>query len=107
MPHNQNTITRHYQQLQSYERGLIMARQSDGWSCRQTARELQRSPSTISRELKRGTVHQIGTNHKPFKAYFADTAQIIHDNQRYRLSCGEFALKSIAVLPTINGRTAT
>ncbi|WP_285814574.1 hypothetical protein [Lactiplantibacillus plantarum] len=26
MTHNQNTITCHYQQLQPYERGLIMAR---------------------------------------------------------------------------------
>lgn len=37
MPHNQNTITQHYQQLQSYERGLIMAQQSDGWSFRRRA----------------------------------------------------------------------
>lgn len=30
MTHNRNTITYHYQQLQSYERGFIMIRQSDG-----------------------------------------------------------------------------
>lgn len=75
MTHNQNSITCHYQQLQSYERGLIMAHQFDGWSCRLIARELHRNPSTISRELKRGMVRQINANHKPFKAYFADTAQ--------------------------------
>jgi IS30 family transposase len=82
MTHNQNTMTHHYQQLQSYERGLIMARQSDGWSCRQIARELHRNPSTISRELKRGTVRQIGPNQTPFKAYFADTAQTVYENRR-------------------------
>lgn len=82
MTHNQNTITSHYQQLQSYERGLIMARQSDGWSCRRIARELHRNPSTISRELKRGTVRQIGANHTPFNAYFADTAQAIYEAHR-------------------------
>lgn len=49
MTHNQNTITHHYQQLQSYERGLIMARQSSGKISRR-----------IARELKRGTIHQIG-----------------------------------------------
>ena len=64
MTHNQNIITCHYQQLQPYERGLIMARQSDGWSCRRIARELHRNPSTISRELKRGTIRQIGANHR-------------------------------------------
>lgn len=72
---NQNTMISHYQQLQPYERGLIMARKSEGWSCRQIARELHRSPSTISRELKHGTIRQIGPNHKPFEAYFAETAQ--------------------------------
>jgi IS30 family transposase len=79
---NQNTMISHYQQLQPYERGLIMARKSDGWSCRQIARELHRSPSTISRELKHGTIRQIGPNHKPFEAYFAETAQTIHANHQ-------------------------
>ncbi|MCW8780836.1 helix-turn-helix domain-containing protein, partial [Latilactobacillus curvatus] len=65
-----------------YERGLIMARKSDGWSCRQIARELHRSPSTISRELKHGTIRQIDPNHKPFEAYFAETAQTIHANHQ-------------------------
>lgn len=79
---NQNTMISHYQQLQPYERDLIMARKSEGWSCRQIARELHRSPSTISRELKHGTIRQIGPNHKPFEAYFAETAQTIHANHQ-------------------------
>ncbi|ERL45821.1 IS30 family transposase [Lactiplantibacillus paraplantarum] len=94
MTHNQNTITNHYQQLQSYERGLIMARQSDGWSCQRIARELHRNPSTISRELKRGTVRQIGANHKPFKAYFADTAQMVYNNHRTACHAVSWVLKA-------------
>ena len=82
MTHNQNTITHHYQQLQSYECGLIMAGQSDGNTSRRIARELHRNPSTISRELKRGTIRQIGPNHKPSEAYFADTAQVVYDRRR-------------------------
>ncbi|AYC71848.1 IS30 family transposase [Lactiplantibacillus pentosus] len=94
MTHNQNTITCHYQQLQPYERGLIMARQSDGWSCRRIARELHRNPSTISRELKRGTIRQIGANHKPFMAYFAETAQVVYDNHRAACHAVSWLLKA-------------
>ena len=82
MAHSLNTITCHYQQLQSYERGLIMARQSDDRFCRRIARKLHRNPSAISHELKHGTIRQIGANHKPFTTYFADTAQVVYDSPR-------------------------
>ncbi|GAB5056936.1 hypothetical protein COSHB9_13240 [Companilactobacillus alimentarius] len=55
-----------------------MARVRDGWSDRRIAHEL-RSPSMISRELRRGTVCQIGPNKKPCTKYFADTAQLIYE----------------------------
>ncbi|MFD1411025.1 hypothetical protein [Lapidilactobacillus gannanensis] len=42
----------------------------------QVTREPHRGPSTISRELNRGTIRQIGPNHKPFEAYFAETAKL-------------------------------
>uniref|UniRef100_UPI001CDD17A1 helix-turn-helix domain-containing protein n=1 Tax=Levilactobacillus fujinensis TaxID=2486024 RepID=UPI001CDD17A1 len=53
---------RHFQQLQSFERGQIMAWLSAGWSYRQIARKLGRNVSTISREVKRGTTTQFGSN---------------------------------------------
>lgn len=90
----QNSTTHHYQQLQSYERGQIMAWVTAGWSCRQIAAELHRSPSTISRELQRGTVRQIGPNHRPFKAYFADTAQTIYEHRRANSHAISWLLKA-------------
>lgn len=71
-----------------------MARKADGWSCRQIAHELHRSPSTISRELKRGTIRQIGPNHKPFQAYFADTAQTIHELHEARSHALSWLIKA-------------
>jgi len=81
MTHNQNTMHRHFQQLQSFERGQIMAWLFAGWSYRQIARKLGRNVSPISREIKRGTTRQIGSNHCSFTAYFAETSQAIRDKR--------------------------
>lgn len=42
-----------YKQLSGTERVVIMLRLRDGWSSRAIARELQRSPSSITREISR------------------------------------------------------
>lgn len=85
MTHNQNTMHRHFQQLQSFERGQIMAWLSAGWSYRQIARKLGRNVSTISREVKRGTTTQFGSNHRSFTTYFAETGQAVRE--KHRTSC--------------------
>jgi transposase, IS30 family len=46
-------MTRTYQQLGPEERGVIMTMTQQGSSARAIARELQRAPSTITRELRR------------------------------------------------------
>lgn len=64
MTHNQNITHRHYQQLQSAERSLIMRWLDQGNFYREIARRLGHNVATISREVKRGQVIQIGYNHK-------------------------------------------
>lgn len=80
--HN-TTIT--YQQLSAEERGQIEAFLKDGQSIRQIARNLHRNPSTISREVKRGTVRQLNSDYLPYYRYFADSGQVIYEE--HRLNC--------------------
>lgn len=54
---NSSTIN-HYQQLTAEERGEIEAYLNTDMSQADIARRLHRSRSTISREIKRGTVQQ-------------------------------------------------
>lgn len=59
MTQTKNIMPKHYQQLQSFERGQIESLTRLGFGVRQIASRLHRSPSTISRELKRGLTTQI------------------------------------------------
>uniref|UniRef100_UPI0013C42963 helix-turn-helix domain-containing protein n=1 Tax=Lentilactobacillus raoultii TaxID=1987503 RepID=UPI0013C42963 len=59
MTQTKNIMPKHYQQLQSFERGQIESLIRLGFGVRQIASQLHRSPSTISRELKRGLTTQI------------------------------------------------
>ncbi|SFE14659.1 Helix-turn-helix domain-containing protein, partial [Thermoanaerobacter thermohydrosulfuricus] len=55
MVHNNDTTkNRSFKHLSSYERGEIYALLKEGRSIRYIAKKLNRSPSTISREIKRG-----------------------------------------------------
>jgi len=47
---------RSFKHLNAYERGQIAALYKEGKSIRYIAKQLARAPSTISREIKRGTV---------------------------------------------------
>ncbi|CAJ1224953.1 MULTISPECIES: IS30 family transposase [Lactobacillaceae] len=82
MTQSKRTTTSHYQQLQSAERTLIMNWRFDGRSCHQIAQMLHRSPSTISREIRRGSVHQLGPNRRPTLVYWAESAQLLHNKAR-------------------------
>jgi transposase, IS30 family len=42
-----------YEQLKAEERAIVMLMRQEGWSMRAVGRKLQRSPSSISRELRR------------------------------------------------------
>lgn len=82
MTHSNTITTRHYQQLSAEERGQIQALHEDGYSIRRIANRLERNPSTISRELKRGTVRQLNSNYLPYFKYYADTAQVVYAKHR-------------------------
>ncbi|MDB6228232.1 IS30 family transposase [Lactobacillus amylovorus] len=77
---NQRIKGRH---LSFEERVIIQTRIKDGFSLRATARELGCSPSTISYEVKRGTV---SLYHGKQRRYKADHGQSVYQANRYH--CG-------------------
>lgn len=69
---------RHYKHLTIEEREKLYLKKNLGQGIREIARELGRSPSTISRELKRGRCHR--------HPYMPSTAQIRYEKRRK--NCG-------------------
>lgn len=64
-----NTKERRFIHLTAIERGQIAAYLDEGLSLREIARRMGRNVSTISREKKRGMVHQMDTL-KPMPSIF-------------------------------------
>jgi IS30 family transposase len=73
--------TKQYTHLTPIERGRIEELVKSGKGVRKIARILERSVSTISLEIKRGTVHQI-IRDKDVYIYYADTAQRRYEKNR-------------------------
>ena len=63
--HSTNQHQKQYMHLTVFERGQIKAFRDAGWTIRAIARRLHRSPGTISRELKRGSVCLLYTSPSP------------------------------------------
>lgn len=82
MTQSKNSTTKHYQQLTPEERSEIQAYLNAEESQAEIARRLDRSRSTISREIRRGTVQQRNSDYLFFTEYFADTSQIRHEKAR-------------------------
>ncbi|MCR1915993.1 helix-turn-helix domain-containing protein [Lactobacillus taiwanensis] len=72
------------------ERVIIQLRLKDGWSLRAIARELNCSPSTISYEVKRGTVKLY---HGKVKRYKASQGHDVY--QAHRKNCGRKSDKEL------------
>jgi IS30 family transposase len=70
-----------YTHLTPIERGRIEELCRAGKGVREIARLLERSVSTISVEIKRGTVHQIKRD-KDVYVYYGDTAQRRYEKNR-------------------------
>ena len=70
-----------YTDLTAIERGRIEELWKSGKGMREIARAVERSVSTISLEIKRGTVHQIKQD-KDVYVYDADTAQCRYEKNR-------------------------
>lgn len=84
MIQSKDTIKQAYKQLSSEERGRIQSLYEDHYSIRAIAKRLSRSPSTISREIKRGTVTQMSSYSVFKQCYFAVSGQIQHEQRRLK-----------------------
>ena len=82
--HSTNQHQKQYKHLTVFERGQIKALRDAGWTIRAIARCLHRSPSTISRELKRGSVTQMTSEYQTYTVYFPETAQIRYKWERQK-----------------------
>lgn len=83
MTNSNSSISRHYHQLTSEQRGQIQTMLDSGiTSCSAIARKVGCHKSTISREIRRGSVLQRDHNYLLYEHYYADTAQICHDKRR-------------------------
>jgi transposase, IS30 family len=80
---------RKYTHITLIERGQIEAYRKQGLGINQIAKLLNRSKSTISDEVKRGTVHQI-KNDKDVYIYYATTAQVKYEKARKQSACLRF-----------------
>ncbi len=80
---NSNTSAGKGKHLSFEERVIIQTRLKDGFSMRQIARELHRSPTTISNEIKRGLALLY---HGKVQRYKAKQGQQVY--QERRKNCG-------------------
>ena len=85
MSKENSTTKSSYNHLSAIERGKIEALHKQGKSQTEIARLMGRNRSTISRELKRGTVTQMKIKNEKliyYKEYFAETGQEDYKNKR-------------------------
>jgi len=89
-----NTQKRSFKHLSDVERGELSAYQSIGLSQREIARRMNRNVSTISRELKRGTVQQLDTRRKPYLKYFPDVGSRVYKENRQHCGAHSCVMKA-------------
>src|SRR5690606_30552659 len=83
--HN-NTKERTFEHLTAINRGQIQALHKQGKTLKAIADEIGCHKSTISRELKRGSVTQRRSDLSEHTVYFPDTGQAVYEKNRSR--CG-------------------
>jgi IS30 family transposase len=95
--HTKHSISvRSFKHLNPYERGIIFALLNERRSIHYIAIILKRAPSTVSREIRRGTVTQKCYDWTTQETYFPDTGQLIYEKNR--AMCG--AKNKIALVET-------
>ena len=83
MTSSNSSISKHYHQLTSVQRGQIQAMLDSGITSRTViAQEVDCHKSTISRKIKRGSVLQRDSSYVLYEHYYADTAQIYYEKRR-------------------------
>lgn len=83
---NCNTKRRSFSHLTPYQRGQIQLLREQGKSMQCIADTIGCHKSTISRELKRGTVIQRRSDLTEYEAYFPDAGQAVYEKNKAR--CG-------------------
>ncbi|WP_391116828.1 IS30 family transposase [Psychrobacillus sp. L3] len=87
MAQTHSTTSKHsFNHLTPFDRGKIAALHADGKSMQAIADAVGCHKSTISRELKRGTVMQMKSGRTLFQAYFPETGQFQYEKNR--TECG-------------------
>lgn len=86
MARTHHNTTRTFSHLTVFDRGQIQALRNQGKSLQEIADIIGCHKSTISRELKRGTVTQRRSDLTEYQAYFADVGQRVYESNRSR--CG-------------------
>ncbi len=87
MSTNHSTKKSRYSHLSASERGEISAYLKMGKKPAEIARLLNRHRSTITREIKRGTVTQVQDKNGKrtyYPSYFADSGQRVYEDNRKR-----------------------
>ena len=76
------TTARSFKHLSLSERGAIFALIHENRSIRYIAKRLKRTPSTVCREIRRGTTAQLRTGRIPYQGYFPETGQAVYAKHR-------------------------
>jgi transposase, IS30 family len=76
------TTARSFKHLSLSERGMIFALIGEKRSIRYIAKQMKRNPSTICREIQRGTTTQLRTGRFAYQRYFPETGQAIYTKHR-------------------------
>src|SRR5660398_284616 len=93
------TVPRSFKHLRLDQRGMIAAYHDQGLSTRQVGDKIGCSHSTVSRELRRGTVKQRNSDLIERYQYFPDAGQRVYEENRSQ--CGT-RFKAIQVTGFLN-----
>lgn len=92
---NINTKERTFSHLTAFDRGQIQALRREGKTLQQIAEAIGCHKSTVSRELKRGTVTQRRYDLSEYEAYFPEAGQAVYEANRS--NCGaKYKLAQVA-----------
>lgn len=76
------TTARSFKHLSLSERGAISALIHENRSIRYIAKQLKRNPSTVCREIQRGTTAQLRTGRISYQSYFPETGHAVYAKHR-------------------------
>jgi DNA-binding transcriptional MerR regulator len=99
MARSHHNTTRTFSHLTVFDRGQIQALRNQGKSLQEIADIIGCHKSTISRELKRGTVTQRRSDLTEYQAYFADVGQRVYESNRSRCGAKDKLIQTTDFIP--------